>query len=84
MERIEPILPCFHLHFPLHEQAFTAKPLDIGSYCDKTPALPLSMQEAEAKTSRLLDALEKRRNENRQMKTDAISFSSYGKEASDV
>ena len=65
-------------------EAFTAKPLDIGSYCDKTPTLPLSMQEAEAKTSRLLDALEKRRNENRQMKTDAISFSSYGKEASDV
>lgn len=65
-------------------EAFTAKPLDIGSYCDKTPALPLSMQEAEAKTSRLLDALEKRRNENRQMRTDAISFSSYGKEASDV
>ena len=42
------------------------------------------MQEAEAKTSRLLDALEKRRNENRQMRADAISFSNYGKEASDV
>ena len=65
-------------------EAFTAKPLAIGSYCDKTPTLPLSMQEAEAKTSRLLDALEKRRNENRQMRADAISFSNYGKEASDV
>ncbi len=65
-------------------EAFTAKPLDIGSYCDKTPTLPLSMQEAEAKTSRLLDALEKRKNENQQMKTDAISFSGYGKEATDV
>ena len=65
-------------------EAFEAKPLDIGSYCDKTPTLPQSMQEAEAKTSRLLDALEKHRNENRQMRTDAISFSSFGKEGSDV
>ena len=65
-------------------EAFEAKPLDIGSYCDKTPTLPLSMQEAEVKTSRLLDALKNRRDENRQMKTDAISFSSYGKEAADV
>ena len=63
---------------------FEAKPLDIGSYCDKVPTLPLSMQEAEVKTSRLLDALKNRRDENRQRKTDAISFSSYGKEASDV
>ena len=65
-------------------EPFEAKPLDIGSFCDKTPALPISMQEAEVKTSRLLDALEKRRDENRQMKTDAISFTGYGKEASDV
>ena len=65
-------------------EAFEAKPLDIGSYCDKTPTLPLSMQEAEVKTSRLLDALKNRRDENRQMKTDAISFSSYGKEVADV
>ena len=46
--------------------------------------LRMSMQEAEVKTSRLLDALKNRRDENRQMKTDAISFSSYGKEVADV
>ena len=61
--------------------AFTAEPLKIGSFCDKSPTLPVSMQEAKPETSRYLDALEKKHQENRQLKTDALSFAGYGKEA---
>ena len=61
--------------------AFTAEPLKIGSFCDKSPTLPASMQEAKPETSRYLDALEKKHQENRQLKTDALSFAGYGKEA---
>jgi hypothetical protein len=39
------------------------------------------MQEEKPKTSRLLDALEKKYEEDRKMLTNAISFGSYRKEA---
>ncbi len=62
-------------------ESFEANPLKMKSFCDKTPALPQSIQEAEAETSRLLDGLAKKRQENRENIADAISFSGYGKEA---
>lgn len=64
-------------------EPFTAVPLKIGPYCDKSPALPASMQEQTPTTSRFLDALEKRHEQNRRQMADAISFAAYRKEADD-
>ena len=55
-------------------EPFEAKPLKIGEYCDKNPTLPISMQEAPAASSRLLDGLEARRKEQQSRMADAISF----------
>ncbi len=63
--------------------SFTAKPLKIGSYCDKNPTLPAEMQEQEPETSRFLDALERKHEESSQQMADAISFASYRKGGSD-
>ena len=59
---------------------FTAQPLKIGSYCDKNPSLPASMQDQQPTTSRFLDALEDRHEKNREQVANAISFASYRKE----
>ena len=64
-------------------ELFTAMPVVIGPYCDKSPALPASMQEQTPTTSRFLDALEKRHEQNRRQMADAISFAAYRKEADD-
>ena len=64
-------------------EPFTAVPVKIGSYCDKRPALPISMQEQKPTTSRFLDALEVRYERNQQQMANAISFASYRKEAND-
>lgn len=64
-------------------EPFTAVPLKIGPYCDKSPALPASMQEQTPTTSRFLDALEVRHKQNQQQIADAISFASYRKEVDD-
>lgn len=64
-------------------EPFTALPLKIGPYCDKRPTLPVSMQEQTPTTSRFLDALEARYEQNQQQMADAISFASYRKEAND-
>lgn len=61
-------------------EPFTASPMKIGSFCDKTPTLPISMQMAEPKTSRLLDVLEEEYDRSQQKLADAISFASYRKE----
>lgn len=61
-------------------KTFTSVPLKIGSYCDKHPTLPISMQQENAKTSRMLDALEEKNNEDRRLMADALSFANYGKE----
>ncbi len=61
-------------------EPFDIHPLKIGAFCDKTPTLPASMQIAEAKTSRLLDALEKQHKELTEHRADALSFAQYGKE----
>lgn len=62
-------------------EPFTARPLKIGSYCDKNPTLPVSMQEQKPTTSRFLDALEVQHEKKREQLADAISFASYRKEA---
>ena len=62
-------------------EPFTARPLKIGSYCDKNPTLPVSMQEQKPTTSRFLDALEIQHEKKREQLADAISFASYRKEA---
>ena len=63
-------------------EPFTAQPLKIGEYCDKTPVVPESMLPAEAQTSRLLDALEKSHEDSRRGLANAISFGNYRKEGS--
>ena len=61
---------------------FQARPVKIGAYCDKNPTLPISMQEKETESSRFLNALEKRHDENRTKVANAISFASFGKDGS--
>lgn len=61
-------------------EPFQAKPLKIGEYCDRKPALPVSMQSEEPETSRFLDALEKQHAEIKKRRADAISFGGYKKE----
>ena len=63
-------------------EPFQASPLKIGSYCDQKQPLPPSMDMIEPETSRFLDALEKRRDKNRQRTADAISFGDLQKEVS--
>lgn len=61
-------------------EKFTAKPLVIGSFCDKKPEVPECMLSKEPETSRFLDALTKRYEKNKKMKANAISFGSYKKQ----
>ena len=64
-------------------EPFTAQPVKIGSFCAKKPSLPVSMLEQQPTTSRFLDALERRHEERRQTRMDAISFASYSKKEGD-
>ena len=61
-------------------ESFQANPLKIGSFCDKNPTFPLCMQAERPKSSRLLNALEKKYEQERTATADAISFASLGKE----
>ncbi len=61
-------------------EPFTARPVKIGEFCDKNPTLPVEMQGQKPVTSRFLDALERRHEEDSVRKADAISFASYRKE----
>ena len=65
-----------HPHMP----SFTAQPLRISSYCNQAPVLPAAMQPLKPETSRLLDGLEERHKQSRQLVADALSFAGYGKE----
>lgn len=56
-----------------------AKRVTIGPYAQKKPPIPIAMTDAVPATSRFLDALEKRYNEENRMAADAISFGSYRK-----
>lgn len=58
-----------------------AKRLTIGEYCDPKPTVPASMLPVEPQTSRMLDVLEKRHDARRQIQSNAISFSSFRKDA---
>lgn len=64
-------------------ETFTAEPLQIGSYCDPTPAVPVSMLPEKPETSRLLDALKEEHQSSKDRMADAISYASFRKEASD-
>jgi transposase InsO family protein len=61
-------------------EPFTAQPVKIGAFCDKTPALPLSMQTEEAESSRFLSALERKHEKSVNQRADAISFGRYRKD----
>ena len=61
-------------------EPFTAKPVKIGAFCDKNPTLPVSMQETETECSRMLAALEKKRERSRSRMADAISFGQFRKD----
>lgn len=63
-------------------ETFTAEPVKIGAFCDKTPALPESMMPKEAEASRMLNALAKQHAQSCQRRADAISFGSYRKDGS--
>ena len=57
----------------------TAKRITIGSFCDKKPEIPISMQPVEPATSRMLDILERKHRESLAHRTDAISYGAYKK-----
>lgn len=61
-------------------EPFPARPLTIGEFCDKTPAIPASMMDKEPESSRFLDVLAKKKAETDQQRADAISFRNYRKE----
>lgn len=61
-------------------EPFEAHPVKIGAFCDKTPTLPVSMQEKETGSSRMLEVLEKKRETSQQHMADAISFGQYRKD----
>ena len=54
----------------------------IGAFADKKPELPVGMTK-KPESSRFLDALEKRYNEEHRMMADALSFGDYGKAGAD-
>lgn len=62
-------------------EPITASKTSMGSFCDKKPELPVSMQPVQPDTSRLLDVLKKKHHENIKKATDAISFGDFWKEA---
>lgn len=64
------------VHYPRIEP-FNAQPLKIGSFCDKNPSLPVSMQETEPESSRFLNVLEKKQEQSRRQMADALGRLSY-------
>ena len=73
------VLETLTIHYPGIE-SFTAQPVRIGSYCDPTPEIPTSMLPTEPEVSRLLEGLQKKHKQSKEMKANAISFSGYKKE----
>ena len=58
-------------------EPFEARPVRIGSYCDPTPEIPVSMTDVKPEVSRFLQGLEKKHKNTQQMKANAISFRDY-------
>jgi len=59
-------------------EPIVAHKVRIGAFADKKPSLPVGMT-AKPETSRFLDALEKKYNEEHRVMADALSFGDYGK-----
>ena len=57
-----------------------AHPVRIGAFADKTPVRPAGMTDMLPETSRFLDALQKKYNEDHRIMAGALSFAGYGKE----
>lgn len=60
-------------------EPITAHRMKIGSFADRKPPVPVFMTDKVPETSRFLDALEKKYNEDHQIMADAISFGDYGR-----
>ena len=78
------------LYDPLNKETITvrhgkmdeikAHPIKIGAFADKTPVRPAGMTDMLPETSRFLDALQKKYNEDHRVMAGALSFAGYGKE----
>ena len=78
------------LYDPLNKETITvrhgkmdeikAHPIKIGAFADKTPVRPAGMTDMLPETSRFLDALQKKYNEDHRDIAGALSFAGYGKE----
>jgi len=60
-------------------EPFVSKPVKIGEFCDRTPAVPVHMENPPT-TSRMLDALEGKHAKSKERLANAISFSAFKKE----
>lgn len=56
-----------------------AHPVRIGAFADKTPVRPAGLTNTTPESSRFLDALEKKYNEEHRNAMNALSFGDYGK-----
>ncbi len=59
--------------------ALQAHPVKISAYASQTPVRPIGMTNELPETSRFLDALEKRYNQDHRTTAQALSFADYGK-----
>lgn len=72
------------VYFPGMEP-FTARPVRINEYCDPNQPIPEPFRQAEAETSRFLDVLEKKHEQEKKHRADGILFGGYRKDVnSDV
>ncbi|KAF5038527.1 Integrase core domain protein [anaerobic digester metagenome] len=63
--------------------AFESKPLAIGEFCRKTPKVPEHLLPTEPESSRFLDGLEKKYDQEKRQVANAISFGTYKKAVTD-
>ena len=59
---------------------FEARRVRISSFCDKDPSLPECMLDHTPDHSRMLDVMEQKYQDNREVMERAISFTKYAKE----
>lgn len=62
-------------------ESFDVHPVKIGEYCDPKPEIPQCMLPEPPESSRFLQGLARKKEKKQQLVSDAISFSSYRKEA---
>lgn len=63
--------------------ALESKPLAIGEFCRKTPKVPEHLLPTEPESSRFLDGLEKKYDQEKGQVANAISFGTYKKAVTD-